>query len=83
MDRIGSGKVSSPAKRCVLPDFGDEALHTRALFVFIAQAFAVTEARPVNHIHVNCMTYKVIANFGGLDYSSMNFSFIVLPEGAG
>ena len=44
VDRIRSGKVSSPAKPCVPPDFGDEALHTRALFALVAQAFAVTKA---------------------------------------
>lgn len=83
MDRIRSGKVSSPAERCVLPDFGDEALHTSALYVFVAKAFAVTEARSVNHIHVNCMTNKVIAVFGGLNYGSLNFPSIILPEGTG
>ena len=83
MDGIRGGKVSSPAKPCVPPDSGDEALHTGALFAFIAQAFAVAKACPVNHIHVNCMANKVIADFRGLDYSAMNFSSIVLPEGAG
>ena len=29
------------------------------------------------------MANKVIADFGGLDYSAMNFSSIVLPEGTG
>ena len=82
MDRIRSGKVASPAKHCVLPDFGDEALHTRSLFVCIAQAFAVTKEWPVNQIHVNCMPNKVIADFGGLDYSAFQFSSIVLSEGA-
>lgn len=83
MDRIRSGKVTSPAKRWILPDFGDEALHTRALFVYITQAFAVTKAWAVNQIHVNCMANKVIADFGGLDYSVLKFSSIVLPERAG
>lgn len=43
VDRIRFGKVSSPAERCVPLDFRDEAFHTRAVLVFIAQAFAVTE----------------------------------------
>lgn len=41
--RIRRGKVSSTAERCVPLDFRDEAFHTRAVLVFIAQAFAVTE----------------------------------------
>ena len=82
MDRIRSGKVSSPAEACVPPDFGDEALHTSALYVFVAKALAVTDARPVNHIHVDCMTNKVIADFGGLYYGSLS-SPSILPEGTG
>ena len=50
------------------------------MLVFIAQAFAVTEW-PVKHIHVNCMTDKVIAAFGGRYYSSLKFYTVVLPEG--
>ena len=35
MERSSSEKVSFPAERCVRPDFGDEALHSGARFVFI------------------------------------------------